>query len=166
MEIRRVTASPDEHATPVTSTRIAKELASRGYVTQTTRGVVSGAWDGYDVDIRLTPPKARPGGPDDGTSDTSQPALMVLEASWGVTVPEAMRSAVHLTLNDWNRQNLWPTGILLESGEGWTVKARYVANTAEGLSDTQLRAILDVALRGSISLLKTLGTPEGRISEE
>lgn len=163
---RRGPNDPPEHSAPVTPVRIAAALAKRGYVTQTTNAAVTGAWDGYDVTIRLTQPADRPGGPDDGVSDTAQPAHLVLEARWGHTVPAEMRSAVHLALNDWNRQQLWPTGCLEADGEGYTAVARFVADTADGLSNGQLLITLDVGLRGAISLLKALGTPERRVEED
>nr|NLD41245.1 YbjN domain-containing protein [Actinomycetales bacterium] len=162
--VRKVPAA-QEHAAPVTPARIAKALAARGYVTQTMGGVVSGAWDGFDVTIRLEHVDSLPGGPDDGLEDSAQPSFMVLEARWGIAIPQDMRSALHLALNDWNREQLWPTGVLTPRGEGWTALARYAADTADGLSDGQLLATLDIALRGSISLLKNLGKPERRLED-
>lgn len=151
---------PPEHPAPVTPPRIAAALATRGYVTQTANGTVSGAWDGYDVEIRLLHSGSRPGGPDDGADDAAGPALLALEAKWGHTVPPRARAAVHLALNDWNRQQLWPIGTLIEAEDGWTASARFVVDVADGLADHQLLVTLDIALRGSIALLKALGTPE------
>ncbi|HZK04843.1 MAG TPA: YbjN domain-containing protein [Actinomycetaceae bacterium] len=158
---------PPERPSPVTPARIAAALATRGYVTQTMGGAVTGAWDGFDVEIRLHhAEEVRAGGPQDGAHAAAPGSLLVVEAQWGHAVPGGMRSAVHLALNDWNRQQLWPTGVLVPRDEGWTATARFVADVADGLGNEQLVTTLDTALRSSLALLKSLGVPSRRLTDE
>lgn len=139
---------PPEQATEVTLARIAAALGANGYVTRTEKDGVHGRWDGFEIAIRIT----------DGT--------VVLTGQWGRHVPEGMRGALLVSLNDWNKGRWWPAAATVEEEDGITVRTRFVLDARHGLSNEQLLGGLEAGLRATVDMLTFLGTPRPAHGEE
>lgn len=154
-----------EQPMPVTITAVAGALGSYGWVTETRGGAVRGAWDGFELAFSLPPAEHGVGGPDDGDPLAEHVPHLVVEGEWGLAVPPDMRVAVRMAANDWNRDQPWPTAMVVPHGEGWTVRTRFVVDVEDGLSRGQLRTVVNAAVRASVAMLKALGTPERTLED-
>jgi len=139
---RRRPEDPPETATEVTLTRVAAALATRGYTTRTSGDRVTGRWDGFHFGFFI------------------EGETLVVEGSWGPELDEVHLPGMMMAANDWNRDHLWPICFTRRTPDGRvTIGTRFVVPLAGGLSNEQLVAHLDIALRSGVGFFAALGPP-------
>lgn len=139
---RRHAEDPPETATELTLGRVAAALAARGYTTRSAADRVSGMWDGFAFGFALE-------------GDT-----LVVTGAWGHELEDSHQPAMLLAVNDWNRDHLWPVCFTCPAPEGCvTIGTRFVVPAGAGLSNEQLIAHLDCALRAGVGFFQALGPP-------
>lgn len=139
---RRRPEDPPETAAEVTLARVAAALAARGYTTRSSGDRVSGKWDNFLFTFAL-----------EGES-------LVVEGSWGPELDELHLPGMIMATNDWNRDHLWPICFTRRTPDGRvTIGTRFVVPLAGGLSNEQLIAALDIALRSGVGFFTALGAP-------
>lgn len=138
---QRVGPAP-ERTEPVTAQRLLAVLAARGYqVRAEPDGAWFGVWD--DVPFRLSL-----GGAGGG--------LLAVVGSWPRHVPESLRPALSQVVNDWNRDALWPTVLLVEDEDGLTVRTAVVTDLSVGATDAQMAEALETGLAAGVQMLAAL----------
>ena len=145
---RHTPGGPPAKAAPVTLARVAAALGAAGYVTRTEPDAVRGRWDGFEVEISI------------------EHEHVVLAGTWSHHVPEHMRGALYVSLNDWNKGRWWPAAATVEEEDGITVRTRFVLDARHGLSNEQLLGGLEAGLRATVDMLTFLGTPRPAHGEE
>lgn len=127
---------------PVTRDRVLAVLADFGYeVREEPGGGFFGLWD--DVPFRITL-----GGGSGG--------LLAVVGSWPGHVPESFRTALSQAVNDWNRDALWPTVLLVEDEEGLTVRTAVVTDLSAGATDDQIAEAVETGLAAGVQLVEAL----------
>jgi len=117
---------------PLTTSRIADELARRGYrFTLDDDGDLTGTWDGHRFWFLLV-------GEDQ--------EILQVRGRWNGAVSPRMRSAVLQAVNDWNRERLWPKAYVREEQRGLIVYGEVSVDFEHGATDEQLAATIACGL--------------------
>jgi hypothetical protein len=134
MSIRRDKGqNPDEQAggspalgeepTPLTTERVAAELARRDYLFQTDDdGDLTGLWDGNRFWFILM---------------GQDKEVLQVRGKWGQHLPPAAREAALHAINDWNRDRLWPKVYLRDEDEV-AIYTEVSVDFEPGATDAQL----------------------------
>lgn len=127
---------------PVTRERVHAVITARGYqVREEPDGAFFGLWDDVPFRIGL-------GGGSGG--------LLAVVGSWPRHVPESLRTALSQAVNDWNRDALWPTVLLVEDEEGLTVRTAVVTDLTVGATDDQIAEAIETGLAAGVQMLEAL----------
>jgi hypothetical protein len=110
---------------------------------------VTGTWDGNRFWFLLL-------------GDRSE--ILQVRGRWAGTVPTASRLAVLQTVNDWNRERVWPKVYARPEGDELALYAEVSVDFEHGATDAQLAATVSCGLVTASQFFATVGTvtpPEG-----
>lgn len=139
-----------ELAAPVTNERLAAELKRHNYAfTQDEDGDLTGVWDDHQFWFIL------------GGNDHE---VLQIRGRWNGTLSSSERVSALLTVNDWNRDHIWPKVYLRDEGE-IVIYAEVSIDFEYGVTDSQLREAIACGLVTAVqfftsmsnSLVATLG---------
>ncbi|UNX55948.1 YbjN domain-containing protein [Georgenia sp. TF02-10] len=134
--------TPVERATPLTADRVAAVVRARGYhVRSEADGSVTGLWEGFRFQVRLTGPATE---------------FLSVRGSWGRTLPAAMAGALAQAVNDWNRDKVWPTVFTVPSGDGIGVRTEVLTDVGAGATDRQLLELIEGGLAAGVQFFQAL----------
>ncbi|WP_185972514.1 YbjN domain-containing protein [Georgenia yuyongxinii] len=148
---RRPPGPPTLRTSPVAAARLHDVIAARGYhVREEPDGSMSGLWDGYQFQVRLT---------------GEEQDFLSVRGLWGRLVPPELRGAVAQAANDWNRDKIWPTIFTAETAEGLSVRTEIMADVGAGATDRQLLDIVEGGLSAGVQFFQALGRSMPPIEE-
>ncbi|ROS77177.1 YbjN domain-containing protein [Cellulomonas sp. PhB143] len=134
-------AEPPERPTPLTTERVAAELARRGYHFRTSPGQITGTWDGHRVWFRLL-------------GDENE--ILQVRGRWGDDLPAERRTVLLRAVNDWNRDRRWPRAHVEESDDRLTVWAEVSVDYEQGATSLQLEQTVTCGLASSIAFFESV----------
>ncbi len=124
--------------TPLTRDRIEACLQAEGY--QTTRdedGDVVGLWNGHRFWFIVL-----------GDHDE----IFQVRGRAEQTFPVALRGAVMLAVNDWNRDRIWPKAYVREEDDALALYGEMSVDLEHGVTDDQLVRLVDCGLATTVQL--------------
>ncbi|WP_024288748.1 YbjN domain-containing protein [Cellulomonas sp. KRMCY2] len=135
--------SGSEVPTPLDSGRVEAYLRGRGYrVQRDPDGDLTGTWDGDRFWFLLL---------------GEQHEVLQVRGRWRRTLPQDRWGAALLTVNDWNRERLWPKAYL-RAEEGQTaLYGEMSVDLEHGVTDDQLAQLVACGLGTGVQLFAALG---------
>lgn len=97
-----------------------------------------GTWDGFPFVLEI--PEGHEG-------------WLLVSGDWEEPAREGQRSELAASINDWNRDKIYPTVAIVDTPVGALVRATYLADLRAGATDSQLRLHLDTALSSATHAL-------------
>jgi hypothetical protein len=121
-----------QRPTALTVHRIADDLTRRGYRFRTDDdGDLTGTWDGNRFWFLLLGDNAE---------------ILQVRGRWAGAVPPQARLAVLQSINDWNRERLWPKVYAREEEPGLALYTEVSVDYEHGATDEQLAATVSCGL--------------------
>jgi len=132
-----------ELPTPLSTRRIGDHLSRRGYHFRIDDdGDITGTWDGNRFWFLLL-------------GDHQE--ILQVRGRWSSTVPVTARLALLQSVNDWNRERIWPKVYVREESGGLAVYAEVSVDLEQGATDDQLGQIVSCGLGTAVQLFSTIG---------
>ncbi len=133
-----------QRPTALTAGRIADDLTRRGYRFRTDDdGDLTGTWDGNRFWFLLL-----------GESKE----ILQVRGQWAGTVSPQARLAVLQSVNDWNRERLWPKIYVREEEPGLALYTEVSVDFEHGATDEQLAATVSCGLVTASQFFESLGS--------
>ena len=142
-----MSAYEHEAVTPVTPERVHEALRRQGYaVKRFSPTVLSGAWDGNEFTVSLV-----------GDEST----VLQIRGTWHQKVAHRFSSELAQTVNDWNRDRIWPKAFTEPGAEGIDTHAEVCLDLSAGATDGQLAEALACGLGTGVQFFDALGNQVG-----
>ena len=131
-----------EVPTPLDSSRVESYLRSRGYrVQRDADGDLTGTWDGDRFWFLLL---------------GEQHEVLQVRGRWHRTLPADRWGAALLTVNDWNRERLWPKAYLRAEDGQTALYGEVSVDLEHGVTDDQLAQLVACGLGTGVQLFAAL----------
>lgn len=131
-----------EAPTPLDSDRVEAYLRSRGYrVQRDPDGDLTGTWDGDRFWFLLL---------------GEQHEVLQVRGRWHRTLPQDRWGAALLTVNDWNRERLWPKAYLRAEDGQTALYGEVSVDLEHGVTDDQLAQLVACGLGTGVQLFAAL----------
>lgn len=128
----------------LSAARVADDLTRRGYRFRTdSDGDITGTWDGNRFWFLLL-------------GDHSE--ILQVRGRWAGSVTPTSRLSVLQTVNDWNRERVWPKVYTRPEGDGLALYAEVSVDFEHGATDEQLAATVSCGLVTASQFFATVGT--------
>ncbi len=132
----------DEPPTPLSRGRVADYLRGRGYKFVVDEdGDLTGTWDGNRFWFLLL---------------GEQHEILQVRGRWHRALPLESRPAVALTVNDWNRERIWPKAYLREEEGQLALYSEVSADLEPGVTDVQLAQLVACGLGTGVQMFAAL----------
>ncbi len=129
---------------PLSVARIADYLRSCGYESvRDDDGDLTGVWNGHRFWFLVM-----------GESEE----ILQVRGRWNRLVPVGDRGQALLTLNDWNRDRIWPKAYLRVEDGGLAIYGEVSADLEHGVTDAQLAELVDCGLGTGVQFFGSLET--------
>ena len=133
-----------EVPSPLSTRRIGDYLSRRGYHFRIDDdGDVTGTWDGNRFWFLLL-------------GDHEE--ILQVRGRWSTTVPVAARLALLQTVNDWNRERIWPKVYTREEGAGLALYAEVSVDFEHGATEEQLAQTVSCGLVTASQFFSTVAS--------
>lgn len=130
--------------TPLSRDRIAQYLDRHDYHYEVDNdGDLTGLWDGNQLWFLLM-------------GDETE--ILQVRGRWHDSISMTRRLSALRTINDWNRDRVWPKVYLREEGPGLSLYAEVSFDLEHGVTDSQLHQYLECAVVTSTMLLNSAPT--------
>jgi hypothetical protein len=124
--------------------RVGTFLTQRGYRFRVDDdGDITGTWEGHRFWFMLL-----------GADHT----VLQVRGRWARAVTPTARLATLQTVNDWNRERIWPKVYTREEGDGLAVYAEVSVDLEHGATDAQLGQVVSCGLGTGVQLFASLAT--------
>lgn len=134
---------PPTRPQPLSSERVADDLARRGYRFRVDDdGDVTGTWDGNRFWFLLL----------GGSGE-----ILQVRGRWAGSIPARARLAVLQAVNDWNRERVWPKVYAREEDAGLALYSEVSVDFEHGATDEQLAATVSCGLVTATQFFATVG---------
>ena len=137
---------------PVTPGRVEAALSRQGYaVKRVSPTSVTGGWDGNTFTVSLV-----------GDEST----YLQIRGTWHGTVEHRFAAELAQTVNDWNRDRIWPKVFTERGDDGLSAHAEVSLDLSAGVTDTQLAEAIACGLGTGVQFFDALADhvgPEGPV---
>lgn len=128
--------------TPLTRDRVAAALSARGYHYRLDDdGDLTGVWNGNRFWFLLL---------------GEEHEILQVRGRWRQQLPTGARRAVSLTLNDWNRERIWPKVYLREESDQLAIYAEVSTDLEHGVTGDQLDQLISCGLGTAVQAFDSL----------
>ncbi len=137
--------APDsvEFPRPITTERIGSHLTRRGYHYRVDDdGDVTGTWDGHRFWFLLL---------------GARKEILQVRGRWTTTLPITARLSIMQTVNDWNRERIWPKVYLREEAGALTMYTEVSVDFEQGATEAQLGQVISCGLGTAVQLFHAIG---------
>lgn len=137
-----VTPAPLDLPSPITRERVSAYLQQRGYSYRfDDDGDITGTWDGNRFWFLLLGPGEE---------------ILQVRGRWHRTLPPAGRMSTLQTINDWNRERIWPKAYVRPESAGLSLYTEVSVDFSPGATDDQLHQMVACGLGTAVQLFASV----------